>query len=63
LPSIYEVEVRAFVKVRGEDVYRDATPAEQQVWARKAVEAARRRDARKRHRVIDKLKEDASASG
>jgi predicted NAD-dependent protein-ADP-ribosyltransferase YbiA (DUF1768 family) len=59
---IYEVQIRALVKVRGEDAYRDATPAEQQFWGRKAVEVARRHDAKKRQRVVDKLKQDAFAS-
>jgi hypothetical protein len=41
-----DVQVRAYVKVRGEDAYRESTPAER----------AERRDARKRQAIIDDLK-------
>jgi len=55
------IAVKAFVKLRRQDAYRESTAAEREAWARKAVQAAEAREARRRQRVIDRLLKEAQS--
>jgi hypothetical protein len=53
------IAVKAFVKLRGQDAYRESTATEKAAWVKKAVQAAEAREARRRQRMIDRLLKEA----